>query len=67
MNKLAGVLQSRKFWASVVGLLTSVGILTLGDYPHEEVISAILIVANVGIYTFSTAFEDGMSGRARDE
>lgn len=61
MNKFVGMLQSRKFWVSLVTLLVSVGVLQLSEIEQAELISAILTtVTGVG-YIVSVAIEDGLS------
>lgn len=56
------VLQSRKFWASVLGLVL-VLVTSWGQdpFPTETVITA--IVAVVAAYVGATALEDGLSQR----
>lgn len=61
-NKFVALLKSRKFWASFIGLG---GVLTLhftgSDLPVETLVNA--IVAIIGLFTVSTALEDGLSRR----
>jgi hypothetical protein len=69
MGKLSGVLQSRKFWSSLLSLLVAVGVLQFGDAAQADLVSAILtIVAGVG-FTLGVAIEDagrGAGGQLRD-
>lgn len=63
MNKLLGMLQSRKFWVSMVTLLVSVGVLQLSDVQQADLVTAILtVVTGVG-YIVSVALEDGLGRR----
>ncbi len=61
-NKILWVLRSRKFWASLIGLV-SVILVALGyaELPEEKIIDAIVTI--IGIYVGSVAFEDGMARR----
>jgi hypothetical protein len=64
VEKLLGVLKSRKFWAGVVGLLVAVGLLNLGeDAAEENLVEAILTVVTTVVYILSVAIED--AGRAQ--
>lgn len=63
MNKVLKMLQSRKFWVSLVTLLVSVGVLQLTDVQQADLVTAILtVVTGVG-YIVSVALEDGLSRR----
>lgn len=61
-NKIFWVLKSRKFWASLIGLV-SVLLVASGyaELPDETLVDAIVTI--VGIYVGSVAFEDGMARR----
>lgn len=64
MEKLLGVFKSRKFWAGVVGILVSVGLLNLGENGAEDnLVEAILTVVTTVGYILATAIED--AGRAQ--
>lgn len=63
MEKILGVLKSRKFWASVVGVLVSVGLLSFGPGSGEDqFVEAILVVVSTVAYVIGVAVED--AGRA---
>ena len=64
MEKLLGVLKSRKFWAGVVGIAVAVGLLNLGEGSGEDnLVEAILTVVTTISYILATAIED--AGRAQ--
>lgn len=58
MEKITWVLQSRKFWASVIGLLIATGVLQLSDAQEADLVSALLTVATTIGYVLSIAIED---------
>lgn len=62
-NKLIWVLQSRKFWAAIIGLVLIL-VTTWGQdpYPVDAVTTAIMGV--VGAYMASVAWEDGKQAEA---
>jgi len=59
MDKLFQLLQSRKFWASVLGILTSLGIATFADVDADTLVAA--IAAIVSAFGLATGIEDGLS------
>lgn len=63
MPRFGGVLKSRKFWASLIGLLVSVGVLNYSDAQQAELASAVLTVATAIGYVLSVAIEDAGSAR----
>lgn len=62
-NKFLGVLQSRKFWMSAIGLILIL-VTTWGQdpYPTDAVVTAIMGV--VAAYIAATAWEDGKQAEA---
>lgn len=62
-DRFSGVLRSRKFWAAVVSLLVSTGILQTSEAQEAEMVNAILLVAGAAVYIFSVAIEDGLLKR----
>lgn len=62
-NKLLGLLQSRKFWASLVSLLVAVGMLQFSDSQQADLVAAILTVSTAISYVIGVALEDGLSRR----
>ncbi len=62
-NKLIGLLQSRKFWASLISLLVAVGMLQFSDSQQAELVAAILTVTTAVSYVIGVALEDGLSRR----
>lgn len=63
MSKFAGVFKSRKFWAGVIGVLVSVGMLQVSDAQESELVTAVLTVVTAVGYIIGTAIED--AGRAQ--
>lgn len=62
-NKLFWVLQSRKFWAAAIGLiLILVTAWGQDPFPTDAVVTAIMAV--VGAYMASVAYEDGKHAEA---
>lgn len=62
MAGLLSVLRSRKFWASVVGLLVALGFIQVSDLQEPELVSAILTVVTTITYALSVAIEDAGRG-----
>lgn len=58
-SKLRQVLQSRKVWAGVIGLVTTLSLWGLGEIDGPRAIEAIGWV--LGIFIGSVALEDGMT------
>ena len=59
-NKIMWVLQSRKFWSAVIGLvLILVTAWQQDPFPTEAVVTAILGI--VAAYIGATALEDGLT------
>ncbi len=70
-NKAVALLKSRKFWASVVSLLVSLGVVAWGESQQAEMVSSLTVVAGAlapvilgGIYVLATAFEDAAKAKA---
>lgn len=55
MNKLLTLLQSRKFWASIIGLLASFGLYEFGNIDANKLTDAILAI--VGAFIVGTGIE----------
>lgn len=69
MEKLKQTLASRKFWASVVGLLVVGGFWQATDVQQSELVNAITVVMGALIpvfYAISVAVEDGLRGKTRE-
>jgi len=58
VEKIVWILKSRKWWASVIGLLIATGLLQLSEVQEAELVSAILTVATTIGYVISIAVED---------
>lgn len=58
MEKIIWVLKSRKWWASVIGLLIATGALQLSDAQEADLVGALLTVATTIGYVVSVAIED---------
>jgi hypothetical protein len=63
VEKIHWVLQSRKFWAAVISLLTALGVLNWSDAQQAETVA--MLAAGIGAaYSLAVALEDGLSARA---
>lgn len=60
-NKWLALLQSRKFWASMISIAVAVGMLEYSDEQQAKLVEAIVVVAGAIGYIISLAVEDGMS------
>jgi len=58
-SKLLALLKSRKFWATLVGLVTVLGYGSYHGVPPEKIVDAIMVL--IGAFTGSVALEDGLS------
>lgn len=62
MTQVFAILQSRKFWSTIIGLLMVTGILDVRN--DEQATWAAAISAGVtAIYTLSIAIEDGLTNK----
>ena len=58
-KKLIRTLQSRKFWATILGLLMTLGIYTGTDLEADKLVDAITLI--VSSFTVATGIEHGLS------
>lgn len=54
-NKFLDVFKSRKFWASLIGILVSLGVWTFGEAETDKFLEVIGLI--VGGYTIGTGIE----------
>ena len=59
-NKFVRFLQSRKFWVSLIGLLSVAGLYWGDDIEAAKLVDSILLI--VGALVASIAAEDGLAG-----
>lgn len=59
-NKFVGLLKSRKFWASVIGLVVALGFLEGGQ--EAQVVEALVVLGTAATYVIGTAIEDAGRG-----
>lgn len=71
-NKMIATLKSRKFWASVVSLLVSLGVVAWSESQATAVTDSIVTLVGAlapvlvgAVYVISTAIEDAANARAR--
>lgn len=60
-GKLYYLFRSRKFWASFIALLSSVGLFAYSDAQQSELVDAIMVIIPAivgGCYVIGTAIED---------
>ena len=62
--KIVRMLQSRKFWASLLGVVVSLGLVAWSDAQQAELVGAILTIVSTVSYTLGVALEDGLTAQA---
>ena len=55
-NKFVTLLKSRKFWASVVGIFASLGL--LNGFEEPKLVESLVVIATAIAYILCTAWED---------
>lgn len=55
MKKIIGVLQSRKFWACVIGLVTIASLFSTGQIDAGQAVNA--VIAALAAYGIGTGIE----------
>ena len=60
MDKFKQLLGSRKFWATLIGLIMTVVLTYVPDFPipEEQILGIVILVVS---YVLGTAIEDGLS------
>lgn len=59
-SKLLGLIQSRKFWASLIGFVSVLMVHLTGEgLPVDELVAAIVTI--VSVFVGATALEDGLA------
>ncbi|HRA64411.1 MAG TPA: hypothetical protein PL187_00235 [Caldilinea sp.] len=71
-NKLAATFKSRKFWASWISVLVSLGVVVWSETQQAEIANSLAVIAGAlapvivgAIYVMSTAIEDAARARAQ--
>lgn len=67
MNKWIALLQSRKFWVNVIGILVAIGVLEFTEGDQERIVEAVLIIVTSLGYSATVAIEDGAQAVARSQ
>lgn len=60
-NKFIDLLKSRKFWASLVGIIAAFGFKAASDVDADTIVQAIMVI--VSVFIGSTALEDGLRNK----
>ena len=60
MDKFKVLLGSRKFWATLIGLIMTVVLAYVPDFPipEDQILGIVLLIVS---YVLGTALEDGLS------
>lgn len=73
-SKLLNTLQSRKFWASIISVAVSLGVIGWTDAQQGEVadslvtvIAALVPVLSGGVYIIATAVEDAAHAKSKPD
>ena len=62
MEKFKQLFASRKFWATLIGLIMTVVLTYVPDFPipEDQILGIVLLVVS---YVLGTALEDGLRGQ----